>query len=160
MYPVQAFWLANTQIPKIWILDEQVDTKQYMSEITTLNFAAIIIRLDIQYTTNRLAEVNKSLAKEYVAILKHLWRYITKTKSLSLYTSRYQYIFNLYLYIYSDTSFVNDLLIRVSIRSHIVFLAGCPIIWKSKKQTIVTISTTETEFINLTPTAFSIKWIA
>src|SRR6266566_3679348 len=63
------------------------------------------------------------------------------------------------LYIYGDVSFVDDLLTKVSIEGHIVFLMGCPIIWKSKKQTIVTISTTEAEFINLTPTTLNIKWI-
>jgi len=43
-----------------------------MSEVATLNFVATIIRPDIQYTTNRLAEANKGPAKEHVAVLKHL----------------------------------------------------------------------------------------
>ena len=131
-----------------------------MSEVAILNFAATIIRFDIQYTTNCLAEANKGPTKEYVAVLKHLWRYMAGTKSLNLYISGRQYISNLYFYIYGDASFVDDLLIRVSIEGHVVFLVGCPVIWKSKKQTIMTISTIEAEFINLTPTIFSIKWIA
>ncbi len=130
-----------------------------MSEVTTLNFAATITHPDIQYTTNRLAEANKGPTKEHVAVLKHLWKYMAGTKSLGLRTDGRQYISNLHLYVYGDASFANDLFTRVSIGGYMVFLAGCPIIWKSKKQTIVTISTTETEFINLTPTALSIKWI-
>ena len=82
------------------------------------------------------------------------------TKSLGLHTSGRQYISNLHLYIYGDALFVDDLLMRVSIEGHIIFLAGCPVIWKSRKQTIVTISTTKAEFINLTPIALNIKWIA
>ncbi len=42
---------------------------------------------------------------------------------------------------------------------YMVFLAGCLIIWKSRKQTIVTISIIEAEFINFIPITFSIKWI-
>ena len=125
-----------------------------------MNFAATITRLDIQYTTNRLAEANKGLTKEHIAVLKHLWRYMAGTKSLGFRTDGRQYISNLHLYTYGDASFADDLLTRVSIEGHMVFLAGCLIIWKSRKQTIVTISTTEAEFINLTPTALSIKWIA
>ena len=125
-----------------------------------LNFIATIIRLNIQYTTNCLAKVNKSPTKKHIAMLKHLWKYMAKTKSLGLHTNSRQYISNLHLHIYGDASFADDLLIKVSIRSHIVFLTGCPIIWKNRKQTIVTISTTEAEFINLTPIAFNIKWIA
>ena len=134
--------------------------KEYVSEVATLNFAATITRPDIQYTTNRLAEANKGPAKEHVAVLKYLWRYIAGTKSFSFCVGRRQYISNLHLYIYSDTSFANDLLTRVSTGGYMVFLADCLIIWKSRKQTIVTISTIEAEFINLTPTTFNIKWIA
>ena len=133
--------------------------KEYVSEVATLNFAATITCPDIQYTTNRLAEANKGPAKEYIAVLKHLWRYIAGTKSFGLRAGGRQYISNLHLHVYGDASFADDLLTRVSTGGHMVFLAGCPIIWKSRKQTIVTISTTEAEFINFIPTAFNIKWI-
>ena len=78
---------------------------------------------------------------------------------MNLYVDGRQYIYNFHFYIYGDASFADDLFTRVSIRGHIVFLAGYPIIWKSKKQSIVTISTTEAEFINFTSTTLSIKWI-
>ena len=33
-------------------------------------------------------------------------------------------------------------------------------IWKSKKQTFVALSTTEAEFANQTPTAYSLQWVS
>ena len=41
-----------------------------------------------------------------------------------------------------------------------VFVAGAPVVWKTKKQTFVALSTTEAEFANLTPAALSAKWVA
>ena len=122
-----------------------------------LNFITTIIRPNIQYIINYLIKANKGPAKKHIVMLKHLWRYITGTKSLGFYTSGYQYISNLYLHIYGDTSFADDLFTRVSIGGYIVFLAGYPIIWKNQKQTIVTISIIEAEFINFTSTIFNIK---
>ena len=49
---------------------------------------------------------------------------------------------------------------RTSVGGHIVMIAGCPIIWKAKKQTLVTLSSTESEFINLTPAGLSLLWAA
>ena len=49
---------------------------------------------------------------------------------------------------------------KIFIKGYIIFLTGYPIVWKSKKQSIVTISIIKTEFINLTSTALNIKWIA
>jgi hypothetical protein len=40
---------------------------------------------------------------------------------------------------------------------HVIFVAGGPVIWKSKKQTFVALSTTEAEFTNITPTAYSLQ---
>ncbi len=41
-----------------------------------------------------------------------------------------------------------------------VFVAGAPVVWKTKKQTFVALSTTEAEFANLTPAALFAKWVA
>ncbi len=83
---------------------------------------------------NRFAERNKGPSKEYLLILKNLWRYIAETEELALVIGRLEYTLeDLGLYIYKDASFIDDLITRVSTGSHIVFLAGCPVIWKSKK---------------------------
>ena len=63
-------------------------------------------------------------------------------------------------YIYRDANFVDDLMIHISTGGHIVFLVSCPVIWKSKKQTIVTFSIIETEFINFILIIKSVQWIA
>jgi len=64
------------------------------------------------------------------------------------------------LHAYGDASFAGDLLTRASTGGHVVFLAGCPVAWKSKRHTIVTLSTTEAEFINITPVAKDVQWVA
>ena len=60
---------------------------------------------------------------------------------------------------YCDAVFADDLISRYSTAGHVIFVAGGAIYWTSKKQTLVTLSTTEAEFINLTPTGCSILWI-
>ena len=87
--------------------------------------------------------------------MKNLWRYITEIVKLVLIIGRLEYILeDLNLYIYREISFADDLIIYISIGGHVVFLVGCPVIWKSKKQTIVMFSIIEVEFINF---IFTIK---
>jgi hypothetical protein len=61
---------------------------------------------------------------------------------------------------YSDASFADNLPSRVSTAGHVVFLGEGPVHWKSRKQSIVASSTTEAEFMNLTPTGMSLLWIS
>ena len=49
-----------------------------------------------------------------------------------------------------------DILTRASTGGHVVMIGNCPVVWKAKKQVLVTLSSTEAEFINLTPTALSL----
>src|SRR4051812_22490495 len=62
--------------------------------------------------------------------------------------------------VFGDASYADDPMTRHSTGGHIVFIAGGPVYWKSKKQAFVTTSTTEAEFTNLVPTAKSLQWIA
>src|SRR6266699_3749327 len=112
--------------------------EDYVRKIVTINFFAINTRLDIQYIVNRFTERNTNPSKEHFIVLKNLWRYIAETKELTLAIGRLEYTLkDLDLYTYENTSFVDDLIMRVSTGNHIVFLAGYPVTWKSKKQTIV-----------------------
>ena len=63
------------------------------------------------------------------------------------------------LYCYVDTAFADCILTRYSTRGYIVFLVSGLVFWKSKKQGIMTTSSSKAEFINLTPAAKSLEWI-
>jgi len=57
-----------------------------------------------------------------------------ETIEFALIIRGFEYILeDLGLYIYGDINFVDDFIIYMSIGGYIVFLAGCLIIWKSKK---------------------------
>ncbi len=56
------------------------------------------------------------------------------TKSLGFRVNGRQYIFNLYLHIYGDALFADNLFIRVSTGGHMVFLAGYPIIRRAENK--------------------------
>ena len=64
------------------------------------------------------------------------------------------------LQIYADAAFGDDPIRRFSTGAHVVLAGGGPLYWKSKKQTLVTLSSTEAEFVNLTPAGQSAIWLA
>ena len=64
------------------------------------------------------------------------------------------------LYCHADAAFADYLLTRYSTARHVIFLGEGLVYWKSKKQGIMTISSSEAKFINLTPAIKSLKWIA
>jgi len=108
-------------------------TEDYIRETASINFLATGTSPDIQYTVNRLAEGNKGPSKEHLIVLKNLWRYIVKTEDLAIVIKGDYTLEDLDLYTYGDTSFTDDLITRMSTGGHVVFLAGCPVTWKSKK---------------------------
>ncbi len=74
---------------------------------------------------NRFTKENKGLLKEHFVVLKNLWKYIVEIEEFALAIGRLEYILeDLSLYIYGDISFTDNLIMCVSIRSYIIFLAG------------------------------------
>ena len=63
------------------------------------------------------------------------------------------------LKIYSDSDWAGDKDNRKSVTGFIVFLLGAPILWRSKAQGSVALSSTEAEFYALSESAKEIKFI-
>lgn len=66
---------------------------------------------------------------------------------------------NLQLREYGDASFASSLLMRVSARGHVIMIGNCPVIRKTKMKVLVALYRTETELINLMPTALLLNWV-
>jgi len=60
---------------------------------------------------------------------------------------------------YSDADYAGDCETRKSMSGCMSFLAGGPVIWSSRRQDCVALSTTESEFIAASETAKDIVWL-
>lgn len=60
---------------------------------------------------------------------------------------------------YSDSDYAGDYDSRRSTSGYVCFLSGATIAWSSKRQPIVTLSTTEAEFVAATACACQVVWL-
>ena len=76
-------------------------------------------------------------------MVKSTLRYLINTKTLHI-----DFVANDdKICVYSDADYANDKVDRLSISGIVIFLFGCPIAWRCKKQTIQAKSSTIAEFI-------------
>ena len=157
LHPVKTPWPPKFELPKTWepLLHE---VKPYIKTTGSLNFLSTGTRPDITFTVFKLMEANSGPSNEHLQLLKHLFRYLIGTKTLGILYSGNQHALNPLTY--ADASLANDLMNRYSTGGHVMFVAGGPVLWKSKKQTFVALSSTEAEFTNLTPAGLSAQWIS
>ena len=64
------------------------------------------------------------------------------------------------LTMYTDSDWAGDRETRRSISGFIIFFMNCPIVWKSKQQVSVALSSTEAEYIALSEAAKEIKFVS
>ncbi|KAL2149535.1 hypothetical protein VTH82DRAFT_8186 [Thermothelomyces myriococcoides] len=157
--PAKTPWRSKLELPRVW---EKMEDKKnwYATRTGQLNWLACNTRIDIAYTVSRLCEANNGPSQQHIDALHHLYRYLAGTRSYGIELGGKMDINDLKLTAFADASWADDPLHRYSTGGHVVFLAGGPVLWKTKKQTFVALSTTEAEFANLTPTAYSLQWVS
>ena len=152
-------WPHSCSLPTVWESDANAQ-HEWLQRTGSLNHLAVATRADIAHCVSRLSEANKGPSSAHHIPMKHLFRYLAGTIHLAMPLGGKVTIENLHLRGYSDAAFADDLVKRVSTGGHIIFIAEGAVHWKTKKQTIVATSSTEAEFMNLTPTGMSLLWIA
>eukprot|EP00956_Cyclotella_meneghiniana_P016664 scaffold26464_cov80-Cyclotella_meneghiniana.AAC.2 len=129
-------------------------TFPYASIIGMLLYLSGHSRPDIAFAVHQCARYTFKPTKRHVAALKRIGRYLkgTKSKGLILNPSKH-----LHVDCYPDADFAGlygheDKQDPHCVRSrtgYVILLANCPILWKSKLQTEIALSTMEAEYVAL-----------
>ena len=125
-------------------------------------YAVTGTRPDLAHTISLLSQFNSCPNETHLKAAKHVLRYLNRTKDWTLfYPSSKQLPSSEQLYLegFADADFATCLDTRRSISGYIFRLGRATISWRSRKQVIVTTSTTESEYIALSLACQQLLWI-
>jgi hypothetical protein len=142
------------------LLVDEPQQELYRSGVGMLLYLVKHSRPDI---ANAVRELSKCMTGANAAAFKELMRvikFVLDTRAYGLKLAPKWVDTMLWeLKIYSDSDWAGDKDNRKSITGFIIFLLGAPILWRSKAQGSVALSSTEAEFYALSEAAKEIKFI-
>jgi hypothetical protein len=131
----------------------------YRSVIGKLNYLEKSTRPDISHAVHQCARFSASPKQSYAMAVRYIARYLAGTKDkgirLSPDTKRgYEcFVDASHAGDWKQQSAIDDPVTAKSRTGYIITFAGCPIVWVSKLQTEIALSTTEAEYIALSSSA-------
>jgi hypothetical protein len=162
--PMSCSWQHN-------IKDEALigkDISMYRRLIAKLSYLALQTRPDIAYTVNVLAQFQIQPTMSDLKAAFRVLGYLRKTYNLGLYYQKKDIKLTVFESVtipsdltpegYADASYGTEK-DRKSRSGYVFFLFGCAVHWMSKRQSTVTLSSTEAEFLALTEAIKEAVWM-
>lgn len=134
---------------------ENNDNIPYRELLGSLLFIARTTRPDIAFAVSKLAQFGAFHDETHWKHAKTVLRYLKGTASLGI---EYGPSTNYVLTGYSDSDYAGDRNDRKSTTGYIFLINDSPISWSSKKQPIVTLSSTEAEYVALCSATKEAMW--
>ncbi|CAM8990842.1 unnamed protein product [Rhodiola kirilowii] len=151
------FLLSKSQSPKTDSEIVRMEIVPYANVIGSLMYAMISTRLDLSYVISLLSRFMSNLGMDHWLALKHVVAYVKSTIDTGLCYSKRKDVLELVGYV--DADFGGDRDCRKSTTAfYFTFGMNC-ISWKSQMQSIVAMSTTETEYISLSESVKEAMWL-
>ena len=132
---------------------KKTNLHMYQSLIEKLIYFLCNTRPDILFVIRQLNKYNTNLKKGHLLVAKRVIRYLKENIKMRLIFGQKSVeelprdLFSYRLIGYVDNNFARDLKDQKSVISFYFFLNRAVVSWSSKKQKIVSISTTKTEYI-------------
>lgn len=128
------------------VSDSEYDIKfPFRSACGSLEFAATVSRPDISYSVGEVCRFMQNPSQLHVNAVKRIFRYLNHTKNMSItYGSN-----EVNLIGYTDADHARDPETSRSVTGYAFMLANGIVTWKSKQQSSVTLSTSESEYVAL-----------
>ncbi|CAL1265951.1 unnamed protein product [Larinioides sclopetarius] len=132
------------------------DNVKYRQAVGALLYISTVTRPDISAAVNILSLRNeKPRAKDWEAV-KRTIRYLKTTVNLKLtFNTSEQPV----LRAYADSDWANDPTDRKSTSGNLFMLGNNPILWNSKRQNCITMSSAEAEYVSAASAAQEVKWL-
>ena len=138
--------LTQSQCPSTPDEVQEMRTVPYISAVGSLLYLAISTRPDIAYAVSVLARFNTNPGKAHWAAVKHLFRYLKGSMDYKLSYSPDPSTSEMFVS-YSDADHGGDKDTGYSTGAYVVKMGTGAVSWRSKLQEVVTLSTTEAEYI-------------
>lgn len=130
---------------------------RYMQMVGSLNYIATVTRPDISYAVGVLARFMNEPTEHLLKAATRVMKYLATTAEHSLVFRKTNA--GPMLSAFSDSDYANDEGPRRSTTGSVVMFNGGCVFWRSKRQPIVSVSSTEAEMIALTATALELEWL-
>jgi hypothetical protein len=138
------------------------DESQQIDEIRSLVGSGIHIsrtcRPDLSQATNALARVASDPRQVHIGPKQRYLRYLKGTRDLGITMRRTESKQNP-IQVFADSDYAGDECDRKSTSGIIIQLYGFPVIWSSKKQSCVALSSSEAEYIAMCEAGRSAIWL-
>jgi hypothetical protein len=131
----------------------------YMEVVGSLLYAAIATRPDISHAVNEVCRYMSCHGEKHWQAAKRILRYLRGTQTTALTFKPTHAQPELRIEAYSDSDWASDTNDRKSTTGYVIKLDGCTVTWCSKKQSIVSLSSTEAEYIAIADTIKEVLWM-
>jgi hypothetical protein len=146
----------NTPIFKVVWNGKQVS---YTSAIGSLMYTMLGTRADLAYAVGVLGRYSANPKWCHWKAVKHVMRYLKGTRTMELHYNGSNISLNMDFHGYSDADWSGNSDTSCS-TSSFVFISNCGAIgWSSKRQSMVALSTTESEYIGLSNAGQHLAWL-
>ena len=145
----------NTDLPEL----ERQEKAEFLELVGSAQWISNNTRPDMAYAANFLGRHRQHSTRQHLEQIKRLWRYLGGTRNLGLTLGGTQDLKDLDLWLYCNTSWADNPVTRKTTTGHIIYVGTSPVKWQSKQQDLVTLSTTEAEFVNMSIAGRDMIWV-
>ena len=121
--------------------------KEYQAAIGSLIYAAIATRPDISFAVGLLSQFMSSPELEHFQGVKRILRYLKGTLDYGLKFEAQDQA-GITIQGFADADWAGDITTRKSTSGYIFQIGNATVSWKTKKQSIVALSSTEAEYVS------------
>jgi transposase InsO family protein len=136
-----------------------VGTVEYQSLVGSVMYAMLGSRPDLAYAVSTLSKFNSCPAAEHHAAAKRVLRYLQETKEYGLFYHGQEDAAFPEPVCYTDSDWAGDIESRRSTGGYVFIIGGAAVSLKTKKQTTISLSSTEAEYIALSEATKEAMWM-